>query len=99
MVAGGAVALRYELARTRTFSFGDNPALADQLLILVLVDKKRATCWAVSEGLKGTAIGKSMVALDGKRRPRDRRGNRSWCSGGSMMSMGNSPMMKVAEIE
>ena len=36
-----------------TFSFGDNPSLADQLLALVLEGKKRATCWAVSEGLKG----------------------------------------------
>jgi uncharacterized protein YhfF len=53
-----------------TFSFGDNPALADQLLALVLESKKRATCWAVSEGLKGAAIGKSMVALDSKKRPR-----------------------------
>ena len=35
-----------------TFSFGDNPSLADQLLALVLEGKKRATCWAVSEGLK-----------------------------------------------
>jgi uncharacterized protein YhfF len=37
---------------------------------LVLEGKKRATCWAASEGLKGAAVGKSMVALDGKRRPR-----------------------------
>jgi uncharacterized protein YhfF len=53
-----------------TFSFGDNPALADELLALVLEGKKRATCWAVSEGLKGTIVGKSMVALDGKKRAR-----------------------------
>src|ERR1700751_351730 len=53
-----------------TFSFGDNPALADQLLALVLEGKKRATCWAVSEGLKGTAVGKSTGALDSKGRPR-----------------------------
>src|SRR3954452_21515161 len=53
-----------------TFAFGDNPALADQLLALVLEGKKRATCWAVSEGLKGAAVGKSMVALDGKNRAR-----------------------------
>jgi uncharacterized protein YhfF len=56
--------------KLETFSFGDNPALADQLLALVLEGKKRATCWAASEGLKGAAVGKSMVALDGKRRPR-----------------------------
>jgi uncharacterized protein YhfF len=53
-----------------TFSFGDGPALADELLALVLEGKKRATCWAVSEGLKGALVGKSMVVLDGKRRPR-----------------------------
>jgi uncharacterized protein YhfF len=53
-----------------TFSFGDNPTLADQLLALVLEGQKRATCRAVSEGLKGAAIGKSMVALDSKKRPR-----------------------------
>jgi uncharacterized protein YhfF len=53
-----------------TFAFGDNPALADELLALVLEGKKRATCWAVSEGLKGAAVGKSIVALDGQGRPR-----------------------------
>ena len=47
-----------------TFSFGDHPALADELVELVLGGKKRATCWAVSEGLKGAAVGKPMVALD-----------------------------------
>jgi uncharacterized protein YhfF len=52
------------------FSFGDGPALADELLALVLEGKKRATCWAVAEGLKGAAVGKSMVALDSKQRPR-----------------------------
>jgi len=53
-----------------TLSFGDHPALADELVELVLEGKKRATCWAVSEGLKGAALGKPMVALDGKNRPR-----------------------------
>ena len=53
-----------------TFSFGDHPALADELVRLVLEGKKRATCWAVSEGLKGAAVGKPMVALDGENRPR-----------------------------
>lgn len=53
-----------------TFCFGDNPGLADELLLLVLDGRKRATCWAASEGLKGAAVGKSMVALDGRSRPR-----------------------------
>jgi uncharacterized protein YhfF len=33
-----------------TFSFGDNPALADELADLVLRGLKRATCWAASQG-------------------------------------------------
>jgi uncharacterized protein YhfF len=37
---------------------------------VTLEGKKRATCWAASEGLKGEAVGKSMVALDSKGRPR-----------------------------
>jgi uncharacterized protein YhfF len=52
------------------FSFGDHPALADELVGLVLEGKKTATCWAVREGLKGAAVGKAMVALDGKNRAR-----------------------------
>jgi uncharacterized protein YhfF len=52
------------------FSFGDSPELADELLALVLAGQKRATCWAVSEGMKGAEIGKYMVARDGAGRPR-----------------------------
>jgi uncharacterized protein YhfF len=52
------------------FSFGDGPALADELLALVLEGKKPATRWAVAEGLKGAAVGQSMVALDSKQRAR-----------------------------
>src|SRR5215212_1510274 len=52
------------------FSFGDHPALAGELVRLVLEGKKRATCWAVSERLKGAAVGKPMVALDGENRAR-----------------------------
>ena len=46
------------------FSFGDNPRLAQELVELVLVGKKRATCWAASEGPK-TQVGKRWVVLDG----------------------------------
>lgn len=53
-----------------SFAFGDGPGLADELLALVLEGKKRATCWAVSEGMKGAEIGKAMVVLDGAGRPR-----------------------------
>jgi uncharacterized protein YhfF len=52
-----------------TFSFGDNPKLADELSALVLDGRKCATCWAASDG-KSTAVGKRMVMLDGSSRPR-----------------------------
>jgi uncharacterized protein YhfF len=51
-----------------TFSFGDNPALADELAGLVLAGTKTATCWAAAEGLK-TNVGKQMVVLSRDRRP------------------------------
>ena len=52
-----------------TFSFGDNPALADELADLVLRGFKRATCWAASQG-SPTHVGKRMVMLGGSGRPR-----------------------------
>jgi uncharacterized protein YhfF len=52
-----------------TFAFGDGPALADELLALVLDGRKTATCWAANDGLL-TEVGKFMVALDGAGRPR-----------------------------
>jgi uncharacterized protein YhfF len=52
-----------------TFSFGDNPALANELAALVLEGRKRATCWAACEGLL-TTVGKRMVMPDGSGRPR-----------------------------
>ena len=52
-----------------TFSFGDGPELADELAALVLAGRKRATCWAASQGLL-TELGKGMVMLDGAGRPR-----------------------------
>ena len=55
-------------AALETFSFGDSPALADELAGLVLAGVKRATCWAASEGQK-THVGKRMVMLDGGGRP------------------------------
>jgi uncharacterized protein YhfF len=51
------------------FSFGDSPALADELADLVLAGRKRATCWAVSDG-PITSVGKRMVMLDGAGIPR-----------------------------
>jgi uncharacterized protein YhfF len=52
-----------------SFSFGDGPALADELLALVLAGRKSATCWAAQEGLL-TEPGKRMVVRDGAGRPR-----------------------------
>lgn len=51
------------------FSFGDTPALADELAALVLDGRKRATCWAASDGMQ-TEVGKRMVMLDGSGRSR-----------------------------
>ena len=52
------------------FPFGDGPDLADELLGLILLGKKRATCWSAAEGKKGTAVGGRWVVEDGQGRPR-----------------------------
>ena len=52
------------------FAFGDSPELADELLALVLEGKKTATCWAVSEGEKGAAVGARWIVNDGEGRAR-----------------------------
>jgi uncharacterized protein YhfF len=52
------------------FAFGDSSAMADELLALVLQGKKTATCWAASQGEKGSAPGASYVVLDGAGVPR-----------------------------
>ena len=63
----GAVTVWQTLAR---FPFGDGPKLADELLDLILIGKKRATCWSATEGAKGTVVGGRWVAEDGQGRPR-----------------------------
>jgi uncharacterized protein YhfF len=63
--AGGQITAELE-----SFSFGDSPELADELLKLVLDGKKTATCWAASEGDKGVVAGKPWVVKDGQGRPR-----------------------------
>ena len=45
--------------------FGDGPALADELLALILAGKKTASCWAAAEGLKGAVVGKPFAVKDG----------------------------------
>jgi uncharacterized protein YhfF len=52
-----------------SFSFGDSPALADELSILVLDGVKTATCWAAVDG-QLTEVGKRMAMLDGSGVPR-----------------------------
>ena len=59
-----------EWRHLESFAFGDSPELADELVTLVLEGKKRATCWAVVEGMKGAEIGVQMVVRDGAGRPR-----------------------------
>jgi uncharacterized protein YhfF len=54
--------------RLETFSFGDSPALADELAALVLAGVKTATCSAASDG-PCTDVGKQMVVLSGSGRP------------------------------
>ncbi|MEQ1866972.1 MAG: ASCH domain-containing protein [Micropepsaceae bacterium] len=56
------------------WSFGDSPALADELLALVLVGKKTATCCSLSqyedEAWSMPKLGDAWVVLDGAGRPR-----------------------------
>jgi uncharacterized protein YhfF len=56
-----------------TFSFGDSPALADELLALVLAGTKTATCGALREfapvgGEAMPVVGRRDVVLDGQGR-------------------------------
>jgi uncharacterized protein YhfF len=57
-------------AELEHFAFGDGPAMADELLALVLSGVKTATCWAASQGLKGSAVGARYVVLNGAGKPR-----------------------------
>ena len=55
-----------------TFSFGDSPELADELLALVLAGTKTATCDAVgaySAAEPMPVVGRRDVVLDGRGRP------------------------------
>jgi uncharacterized protein YhfF len=58
------------VADLESFSFGDSPELADELLELVLIGRKTATRWAASEGDKGVEVGKRWIVKDGQGRPR-----------------------------
>jgi uncharacterized protein YhfF len=56
-----------------TFSFGDSPAMADELLALVITGKKTATCGALRDFGPGKAalpeVGRRDIVLDGHGRP------------------------------
>ncbi len=58
------------MADLESFAFGDSPALADELLELVLIGRKTATCWAASEGGKGVEVSKRWIVNDGQGRAR-----------------------------
>jgi uncharacterized protein YhfF len=55
-----------------TFSFGDSPAMADELLALVLAGRKTATCGALRDFPEGSpdrpVVGRRDIVLDGKAR-------------------------------
>lgn len=53
-----------------SFSFGDNPTMANELLGLVLEGRKTATAWAAVHGPLGTKVGQRMIVKDGQGRPR-----------------------------
>ena len=56
-----------------TFSFGDSPEMADQLLALVLAGTKTATCGALRDFPPGgpdmPVVGRRDMVLDGQGRP------------------------------
>ena len=54
------------MADLESFAFGDSPELADELLALVLIGRKTATCWPAREGDKGVAVGKRWIVKDGQ---------------------------------
>ena len=61
---------RIDISGLDRWAFGDGPALANELLALVLDGRKTATCWAAVHGERGTVVGKPYVILDGAGRPR-----------------------------
>lgn len=56
-----------------TFAFGDSPAVADELLALVLAGRKTASCSAASayadDSPERPVVGRRDVVLDGRGRP------------------------------
>jgi len=50
------------------WSFGDSPELADELLALVLLGRKTATCWAAAQ-MGPAAAGEQSIVLNGVGQP------------------------------
>jgi uncharacterized protein YhfF len=63
----GAVPEKYQ--GLRSFAFGDGPALADELLDLVIKGVKTATCSTHDEPNTST-VGERWIVLDGSGKPR-----------------------------
>ena len=66
-MSSGAVPEKYR--SLRSFAFGDGPALADELLALVLKGVKTATCSTEDEPNTSTP-GERWIVLDGRGNPR-----------------------------
>lgn len=54
----------------KSFTFGNNPKMADELLRLVLAGKKTATCSAVIAGESAIEVGEKSVIKDSQNRER-----------------------------
>lgn len=67
------MALPKEYADAITFSFGDSPAMADELLALVIAGQKTATCGALRDFGPGKeplpVVGRRDIVLNGKGDP------------------------------
>lgn len=63
-----------QYAHLQRWAFGDNPKLADELLALVLIGKKTATCGALwqyeADKIPIPKPGDRWIILDGAQRPR-----------------------------
>jgi len=54
----------------KSFSFGDSPEMADELLDLVIQGKKTATSWAAVHGDLGSRVGQQQIIKDSQDRDR-----------------------------
>jgi uncharacterized protein YhfF len=66
-VSDAAIPEKYQ--QLRSFAFGDNPALADELLVLVIAGVKTATCSTEDEPNTSTP-GEQWIVRDGRGAPR-----------------------------